>query len=612
MSSDEESDNESRNSPREQSKSEIAIQWFNGLSPETKSHIILTQYEMHMSIRDEKSKELANSLNNKWSRKIDKTKEEASTEIMNLKKETSKEITNLNGELSKLKMENDVLSRTSGFDMIKEHFSGIIKNLESTHTEQLLKLENRISGSHNNLESKIIGSHTKLETRLTSNYSKGVMGENWVENTLVSVPNCILKNVTRDKGLTDFSFEIGGLNGLIESKNVDKMNKEYIDRFKNDVLEAKQSENIDFAIFVAHRLKYINGKPFSLECLHTKRGNVFLFYVADAYNHVDRLLTAINLGQTLVDSVKFANNVEGLMYNVNVIMNRIDALAGFMAEQRKNLQIQKKLIKNSQTTIKELSHVVKTIIKSSSIKDSKKKLCIDIAVEFLKENKTFTIKDLTDRLINHNITKSNAGTLISRKLGGIKNVKKLAMEEFEKRKKYSLNDDNNLEDLESEPDSDPDSDPDDLESDESENDDSENSESQEMDDSDESVDGSDESENEESGQDDVTSIDIVPDNSLNIARTNRGSKNSENFKKSEIKPVAKKKKPIVKKKKPVAKKPTVSKQITAIKGRRKDRKPKTQEERADLIESTRQLSETIDPDLIIEEIARSRRSSNKK
>jgi hypothetical protein len=561
MNSDEES---------EMTKSQIAIEWFNGLPSETKSHIILTQYELHMSVRDKKTKKLADSLNEKWSRQVDKAS-----------KESSKEIFGLNSEISKLKMENDVLSRTSGFEMIKEHFSGVIKNLENSHSEKLLKLENRMSNSNNNLESKIIGSHTKLETRLTSNYSKGVMGENWIENALVAVPNCILKNVTRDKGLTDFSFEIGGLNGLIESKNVDKMNKEYIDRFKNDVLEAKESENIDFAIFVAHRLKYINGKPFSLECLHTKKGNVFLFYVADAYNHVDRLLTAINLGQTLVDSVKFANNVEGLMYNVNVIMNRIDTLANFMSEQRKNLKIQKKLIKNSQTTIKELSHVVKTIIKSSAIKDSKKKLCIDIAVEFLKEGHTFTIKDLTDRLINHNISKSNAGTLISRKLGGIKNVKKLAMEEFEKSKKYALIDGPN--NLDSEPDSDSDSDEELVDSDESEN---------------EELSSYVESENEESENDpDSDESDIEP---LSNARTSRISTTP--------------KKPVTKK--ATAKKPAKKQVVTALKGKSRSKGsnngPKTPEERDSLIENTKKLLENTDSNLIVEEITRSRRSSDKK
>ena len=116
-------------------KAKLAIDWFNNLDQPTKTRLIVNQYELHMSIRDKKTKDIADSINQKWASQFEE-----------IRQGSEKEVHGLNREIEKLKMEKDVLSRTTGFDMLKEHLAKTMGDLEKSHEKQLLKLENKISG----------------------------------------------------------------------------------------------------------------------------------------------------------------------------------------------------------------------------------------------------------------------------------------------------------------------------------------------------------------------------------------------------------------------------------------------------------------------------------
>jgi hypothetical protein len=56
----------------------------------------------------------------------------------------------------------------------------------------------------------------------------------------MSIPSCLVEDVSQKKGFTDVRFSIGNINGLIESKNTSSVKKDSILQFKKDIYDALQ------------------------------------------------------------------------------------------------------------------------------------------------------------------------------------------------------------------------------------------------------------------------------------------------------------------------------------------------------------------------------------
>jgi hypothetical protein len=210
----------------------------------------------------------------------------------------------------------------------------------------------------------------ELSSKLISNYSKGIIGENWVYDYMKEIPNCIINNVTHDKGLTDFYFEIQypmtlqrPLIGLIECKNVEKVSNVHLEHFKVDVINAVNDDyKINFAFFVAHRATNINGIDMEILKIDAndaveKLGNieerkVILFYVYDLFNRPDRLLTALNIAKTLTVSSELPID------SIKNVIKKIDILESDVKEHKRLVNKQVALLKNTELVIRDLYKLI--------------------------------------------------------------------------------------------------------------------------------------------------------------------------------------------------------------------------------------------------------------
>lgn len=223
--------------------------------------------------------------------------------------------------------------------------------------QSLTQGQSLIGGVSQNPFNEIKEQIRELESKLITNHSKGIIGENWVYDYMKDIPGVIIKNVTREKGLTDFYFEfhdsVKMISGLIESKNVDKVSQLHLDNFKKDVIDAINNEfNVSFAFFIAHKAISING--IDMEVIEVNDEKVILFYIYDLFNRPDRFLTALNIAKTLTV------NIDLPLDKVKLIINRIDEISADVRAHKRLINKQLQLIKNSELNIKSMFKLLET------------------------------------------------------------------------------------------------------------------------------------------------------------------------------------------------------------------------------------------------------------
>jgi hypothetical protein len=199
--------------------------------------------------------------------------------------------------------------------------------------------------------------------------------------------------------------------------------------FKKDIIES--TEAINFAIFVAQRAKLVNGKHFHLEFMNTKRNAVFVFYVADAFNCPERLTTAINLAQVITNNMKYSDYTNNIMNNINGLSEKINKLSEINNQLKKTIVVQSNVVEQNEEIIADIVGVIRDITKSSDSHDSQQKLCIEITKHFILSKKNFVIKDIVNKSAEFGLKPSSTQTLISRQLGGLKNLRKLAQDSID-------------------------------------------------------------------------------------------------------------------------------------------------------------------------------------
>ena len=82
-----------------------ALEWFNKLPKDIRYKIVVTEYQLHLSIKDIQ---------------VNKINEIHQREISSIEERYNEERQELNNTINQLKMENTVLSKTTGFQMVSE------------------------------------------------------------------------------------------------------------------------------------------------------------------------------------------------------------------------------------------------------------------------------------------------------------------------------------------------------------------------------------------------------------------------------------------------------------------------------------------------------------
>jgi len=363
---------------------ENAKSWFNTMNMHSRNQMILTMYKLCLSTKDLSHEKITESVNNQWIEKFSK----------------QVELTN------RLSIENELLQ----------------KGHESTVQPLISKLKD--------IELNICNTMNSISLKITPS-SNGKLGEDYIDQLLSRIPNTEFTNRTQSKGGGDFLLITGGIRIMIESKNWTnssiKGNPKELDNFRKTAIEAKEEDDVDFAIMALHRVTDLKGKAMEIEMVHTKKGSLMLLFVTNLFNHPERILYAIDAGilllnqqsQQSVDSDKF-------LYQVDNFMKGICSMELSIKERNRHIREMSLLVKNDTEQLMNLKLMLENILNSSNqlpIKDRVLNHCMEL-INLHGESNVSKIM-LEKKCVDNKIPARYV-----REFGGIKVIKRLALEKL--------------------------------------------------------------------------------------------------------------------------------------------------------------------------------------
>jgi hypothetical protein len=288
----------------------------------------------------------------------------------------------------------------------------------------------------------------ELSLKITPS-SNGKLGENYVESLLGKIPGSLLINTSQEKGGGDFIYQQNNMTVMIESKNWTnssiKGNPKEFDNFKNKAMAEKEKGKIDFAMMVLHRVTDLKGRSILLETVETKMGNLFLIYVTNIFNNPERILYGIELGFLLLDQDKKNSfNFDKIYYEIDYYLKSIMSIEESIKARNKIIIDLQELSKKDIDNVKGMRTSIENMLKlgiqqsntssnnnsSTSIEDTEegRKVvyqCHELIKAVNGDESSITVKALEEKLIENSIP-----SIWIRKLGGIKNIKRIAMAKY--------------------------------------------------------------------------------------------------------------------------------------------------------------------------------------
>ena len=279
-----------------------------------------------------------------------------------------------------------------------------------------------------------------FEKIFKDNTAKGIFGEDFIQNYLADkFSSSQIINCTKETASGDILFIYDELKLLIESKNVQTLKKEDIDKFYRDIEVRSAKNDINSALLVSlHDTNLINGhRIFHFEI----KNNIPIIMISNVFNNNEYIKMAIILINNLIKKNIIKNdNYENDEEKNNVIINTINTLFENTKKQITLLENDKILISklqesynkreaeilNTNKIFNELFNKIPNIWKINDNKDKDKekeyeKMLDDIIYKInnkYKEDPNFiiSVKNIESLGISNNNIK---------KIGGIRKISSL-------------------------------------------------------------------------------------------------------------------------------------------------------------------------------------------
>ena len=373
------------------------IEWFEKLDADTKDNSIKMLYELCIRTKDESNKKFEELINQKHSSII-------------IQKDSV--ITQKDTEITKLKISNEI------FKEIQQNYSTDVK-------EHIKNIELKVSEGLSITRLELGKSISDVSIKLTPSV-KGKVGENNIDHILGNIPGGKLTNVSITKGGGDFKFVINGIKIMIESKAIGTLSLKETEAFKKTATEFHESDKIDFAVMAHHCDVKFKGTALSIEKVETKRGRLILIYVANLFNHPERLLYTINTGLFLFENQPIDGlNIVKFLESIDDYIKIIESLEHSSKEKEKNIISLRLSVNEDNISLKKLKEKLVESTRNTdtgrnlSIKEKVIKLYISlekqgkVSVELIK-------KECSDNGIANNI--------FNKEIGGIKQLKQMVLD----------------------------------------------------------------------------------------------------------------------------------------------------------------------------------------
>lgn len=295
--------------------------------------------------------------------------------------------------------------------------------------------ENKYNNINQNIDTLNKKMSNYFEKIFKDNTAKGIFGEDFIQNYLADkFSNSQIINCTKETASGDILFIYDELKLLIESKNVQTLKKEDIDKFYRDIEVRSAKNDINSALLVSlHDTNLINGhRIFHFEI----KNNIPIIMISNVFNNNEYIKMAIILINNLIKKNIIKNdNYENDEEKNNIIINTINTLFENTKKQINLLENDKILISklqesynkredeilNTNKIFSELFNKIPNIWKINDNKDKEKeyeKMLDDIIYKInnkYKEDPDFiiSVKNIESLGVSNNNIK---------KIGGIRKI----------------------------------------------------------------------------------------------------------------------------------------------------------------------------------------------
>ena len=225
----------------------------------------------------------------------------------------------------------------------------VINDLQTKNDELTNKLFELNKMTENNKFDSIIGNFNVLNDKLNDNFNKffkgntekGILGEQFIESYLSDVfTNCKIIDTSSETAKGDMLFMFDKVKALVESKNVQTLKKEDIQKFYRDIEIGVSKNEINSAILISlNDTNLINGKRlFHFEIKY----NIPIIMISNVFKNTEFIRFSILIFNYLIKN-GFANT-ESDEDKLSFVINSINEIYSYFNFQMTYLNNDKQMI----------------------------------------------------------------------------------------------------------------------------------------------------------------------------------------------------------------------------------------------------------------------------
>jgi hypothetical protein len=248
---------------------------------------------------------------------------------------------------------NDLNSKITDLD-------SFIKTLHSKNEQLTEKIFEINKLNENNKYESIIGNLNVLNDRLNDNFDrfykgtntdKGDFGEKIIESYLTnSFSNCKIIDTHKETAFGDMLFIFDKVKCLIESKNVQTLKKEEIDKFYRDCELRASTSEINCSILISlNNTNLVNGKR---HFVFEKRYGIGIIFISDVFKNQEYIRFSILILNYLINNGFSENDDNDDDEKMNFILNTINEIYTYFTLNMNYLNSDKQLLLKMQNSFK--------------------------------------------------------------------------------------------------------------------------------------------------------------------------------------------------------------------------------------------------------------------
>ena len=259
----------------------------------------------------------------------------------------------------------------------------------------------------------------------SGNVEKGNFGEKFIQSYLFDkFSSCTITDTHKNTSYGDMMFKFDKLNTMIESKNVNNLKKDDINKFYKDISIRTENNEINSALFIS-----LNECSISDSCRYFSfeiKNKIPIIFISNTFKNPELIRISIIILNYITKFITNFNN----SFSIHNIVNELENSIHLINKQFDYIDTDKKLITKFQQNLtakendldKLLNTILNTIHNNKIETNENIDYSLDSLIKILKTKKNI---DPDFKLTLNNMNSFNISKYIVKKYGGIKKLNKI-------------------------------------------------------------------------------------------------------------------------------------------------------------------------------------------